>query len=609
MAAIISDKFRIFNAKQFLESLTEGPNDTSAERSRMYFFVGRPQPWKAYLEVHSKNSTAFAVGNEVYIGTYGSTAFRATVSAVYDSALLLTDVFGSNGVNSAPPINSPLKGRTGGAGGSDTGAEAVSGVYRYATEDVPPLPLDNQREKRALYDELIAAKRITDSFARTVIRRYNWDLVTNPKYDMWKPDYSATPGGGGQIGKQTATGQNSIADAKFYVMNSQYEVFKCLYNGEDPSNSTGQNATEEPSTGGANYASATGIYTETTGAGYIWKYMYTIPTDDVLKFLSSDFMPIVLPSNASRQATVALAADGACDVALIENAGSGLPASQTLYTSVKGDGTGAVVEFVTNGSGTITSSQISTGLSGSSYTYANVLLTNGNLFSDAGLTSAVTTGASAVGAIEIVLPPAGGHGSDHEVELNGKRVMTNIRLTYSEGQGDFPVDNDFRRIGIIADPFDFGTTTFATNDTRSGLRALKITGANADYSIDEKIQQTVTGGTAYGTVVSWVLDSGSSTAGVLKYIQTNDEHTDQGVVRPFESNGSNAVSGETSTASGTVDTSYTSAGSPLLGSTFASGLANPEIENNSGSVIYVENRRLITRAPDQIEDIKLVIEF
>ena len=30
--------------------------------------------------------------------------------------------------------------------------------------------------------------------------------------------------------------------------------------------------------------------------------------------------------------------------------------------------------------------------------------------------------------------------------------MTNIRLTYSEGSGDFPVDNDFRRIGIIADP-------------------------------------------------------------------------------------------------------------------------------------------------------------
>ena len=604
MAAIISDKFRIFNAKQFLESLTEGATDTSSERSRMYFFVGRPQPWRAYLEIYSKNATAFTVGDEVYVGTYASTSFRATIAAVYDSAILVYDVFGSNGVNSAPALGTALKCRTGGAGGSDTGATAVSGVYRYADENVPPLPLDNQTEKVGLYDEIIAAKRITDAFARTVVRRYNWDLVANPKFDMWKPDYSDTPGGGGQIGKATATGATSIADAKFYVMNSAYEVFKCLYNGENPSNSTGQNATEEPTVAGANYDAATGLYTETTGAGYIWKYMYTIPTDDVLKFLSSDFMPIVLPGNTSRTNVVSAAVAGACDVALIEDTGAGLPASQTLYTSIKGDGTGGVVQFVTNGAGGITSASIET--RGSGYTYANVLLGNGNLFSDAGLTSAVATASGATGAIEVVLPPLGGHGSDHETELNGKRVMTNIRLTYSEGSGDFPVDNDFRRIGIVADPYNWGTTSFATADTLSGLKAVKITGATADYNVDETIVQTVTGGTARGTVVSWTLDSGSTTAGVLKYIQTSDAHTDQGVVRAFESNGANAITGEASAASGNVDTGYAST---LLGSTFTAGLANPEIENNSGNVIYIENRRLITRAPDQIEDIKLVIEF
>jgi hypothetical protein len=603
MAAIISDKFRIFNAKQFLESLTEGPSETSAERTRMYFFVGRPQPWKAYLEVYSKSSTNFTVGNEVYVGTYGSTAFRATIAAVYDSALLLTDVFGSNGTNSVPPLGSDLK-ETANAGVSDTSATANAGVYRYATEDVPPLPLDNQREKISVYDEIIAAKRITDSFARTVIRRYNWDLVANPKFDMWKPDYSATPAGGGQVGKSTATGQTAIADAKFYVMNSDYEVFKCLYNGENVANPAGQNATEEPKTSGANYASSTGLYTETTGAGYIWKYMYTMPTDDVLRFLSSDFMPIVLPSNNTRTAVTGAAVAGAIDVVLIEDGGSNLPASQTLYTSIKGDGTGGVIEFATDGSGTITSASIQA--RGQDYTYANVLLGNGNLFSDAGLTTAVATPANGVGSLEVVMPPQGGHGYDHELELNGKRVMTNIRLTYAEGSGDFPVDNDFRRIGIIKDPYNWGTTTFSTADTLSGLKAVKITGATADFIPDEEISQTVTNGTAKGTVVSWTLDSGSTTAGVLKYIQTNDAHTDQGVVRAFESNGSNAISGGLSAAAGNVDTTYAQS---LLGSTFAAGLAAPEIENNSGDIIYQENRRLITRAPDQIEDIKLVIEF
>jgi hypothetical protein len=608
MAAIISDKFRIFNAKQFLESLTEGATDTGSERSRMYFFVGRPQPWRAYLEIYSKGSVAFTAGQKIFVGTtagqYAASAFKATIAAVYDNALLLTDVFGTNGVNSVPTTGSTITATADNGATIVTNATAVTGVYRYATEDVPPLPLDNQTEVVSIYDEIIAAKRITDSYARAVIRRYNWDLVANPKFDMWKPDYSATPGGGGQIGKTAATGATSIADAKFYVMNSAYEVFKCLYNGQNPSNASGQNATEEPITTGANYASATGLYTETTGAGYIWKYMYTIPTDDVLRFLSSDFMPIVLPANASRTAVTAAAVNGACDVVVIEDAGSGLPASQTLYTSIKGDGTGGIVKFTTNGSGNITSASIQA--RGSGYTYANVLLGNGNLFSNVGLTTAVATSSGWKGALEIILAPLGGHGKDHESELNAKRVMTNIRLTYSEGSGDFPVDNDFRRIGILKDPYNYGTTTFSTADTLSGLKAIKITGATADFIPDEKIQQTVSGGTAYGTVVSWTLDSGSTTAGVLKYIQTTDAHTDSGVVRAFASNGANAITGSLSNASGTVNTSYAST---ILGMTFAAGLANPEIENNSGEVIYVENRRLITRAPDQIEDIKLVIEF
>ena len=608
MAAIISDKFRIFNAKQFLESLTEGATDTGSERTRMYFFVGRPQPWRAYLEIYSKGSVAFTAGQKIFVGTtagqYAASAFKATIAAVYADSLLLTDVFGTNGVNSVPAVRSTITATADNGATIVTNATAVTGVYRYATEDVPPLPLDNQAEIIAIHDEIIAAKRITDTFARAVIRRYNWDLVANPKYDMWKPDYSATPGGGGQIGKTAATGATSIADAKFYVMNTAYEVFKCLYNGQNPSNASGQNATEEPITTGANYASGTGLYTETTGAGYIWKYMYTIPTDDVLRFLSSDFLPIVLPANASRTAVTAAAVAGACDVVVIEDIGSGLPASQTLYTSIKGDGTGGIVKFTTNGSGGITSAEIQA--RGSGYTYANVLLGNGNLFSNVGLTTAVATVSGWKGALEVILPPLGGHGKDHELELNAKRVMTNIRLTYSEGSGDFPVDNDFRRIGILKDPYNFGTTTFSTADTLSGLKALKINGATADFIPDERIQQTVSGGTAFGTVVSWTLDSGSTVNGVLKYIQTNDTHTDSGVVRAFASNGANAITGALSAASGTVNTSYAGA---LLGATFAAGLANPEVENNSGEVIYVENRRLITRAPDQIEDIKLVIEF
>jgi hypothetical protein len=609
MAAIISDKFRIFNAKQFLESLSEGSTDAGTERTRMYFFVGRPQRWDSYVEIYNKSATAFVAGNEVYVGaSYAGATFKATIREVYEESLLLFNIGPST--SSVPAAGATLKGWNGTA---DTGATAVTGVYRYASEDVPPVPLDNQKEKFDLYDDIIAAKRITADFARAVIRRYNWDLVANPKFDMWKPDYSATPGSGGQVGKQSATGATSIGDAKFYVINTQYEVFKCLYNGQNPANPTGQNATNEPKTtpsaGQGSYAA--GIFTEEAGnAGYVWKYMYTIPTNDVLRFLSTDFMPIVASTDTTRQATEAAAVNGAVNAVLIEAAGANLP-NGTHYAPIIGDGTGGKVSVVVN-TGSLVS--VSVVAAGSGYTYASVPLKTGTgsgataygLFSDSALTSSVTVGSTATGALEGVISPQGGHGADMELELNAKRVMTNIRLTYAEGSGDFPVDNDFRRIGILKDPYTYGTSSFATVDTVNGLYAVKIDGATSDFQADETITQTVTGGVAKGTVVSWTLDSGSTTDGVLKYIQSPDFHKDSGKVRAFESNGANAITGAISLASGTVDTANNST---VLGVTFANGLANPEIAANSGDMIYVENRRLITRAPDQIEDIKLVIEF
>ena len=194
--------------------------------------------------------------------------------------------------------------------------------------------------------------------------------------------------------------------------------------------------------------------------------------------------------------------------------------------------------------------------------------------------------------------------------------MTNIRLTYAEGSGDFPVDNDFRRIGILQDPLVFGSTNFFSSDTGTALYAAKITSVSGNYVADEEITQTISGVVSKGKVVSWTLDTGSTTAGTLKYIQIPEVHTHNGVVVPFKATASNPIVGATSGISGTVQTAFTGA---LLGSTFATGvdpanpsnggLANPEVSFNSGELIYIENRRLITRAPDQIEDIKLVIEF
>ena len=586
MAAIISEKFRIFNAKQFLESLSEGSGDTDANRSRMYFFVGRPQEWKAYVEVYGVSSTAFTVGEEVYVGAnLGAATFRGTVSEVYPNSLLLTTIGPT--VSATPTAGATLTGNT-------SGATAKVGVYRYATEEIPTAPLDNQEEKFEIYDDMIAVKRITSSYARHVVRRYNWDLSANPKFDMWKPDYSSL--------KTTATGESSLSAGKYAVMNSSYEVFVCLYNGTNPSNLTGQNATYPPATqpvsGQGSYSN--GIYTEPNGtAGYVWKFMYTIPTDDVIKFLSTDFMPIVLDSTIQSGAV-----DGKIEVALLTDAGANLPTSATLYAAILGDGSGGKVSITTNGSGAITGVSVIDG--GSGYTYGNVVLKNGYLYTNSGLTTTATVSATAKGQIEVIIPPQGGHGADPVLEMNAKRVMLNIRLTYAEGSGDFPVDNDFRRIGIIQDPIQYGSSSYLTADNASALYAVKLTGVTGNFVVDEQITQTNSGLVSKGTVVSWTLDNGSTTDGVLKYYQSPAQHTDNGVVRAFVSTAANPIVGGTSARQGTVATTYNST---LLGVNFTSGLSTPEIKNNSGETIYVENRRLITRAPDQIEDIKLVIEF
>ena len=598
MAAIISEKFRIFNAKQFLESLGEGADDASADRTRMYFFVGRSAGWNGYLEVFNVSGT-FAVNDVVYEGNDVNTAtFKGTVEAVYPNSLLLNTILPT--ANATPSFGTVITNGT---------ATAKTGTYRYATEEVPPIPLDNASEKGDVYDEIIAAKRILSDNARLVTPRYNWNIQTNPKFDMYRPNYSPTAGGGGSIGTQTALGSNSLSGSKYYVMNSQYEVFKCLYNGQDPTNTAGQNATYEPksqpSAGQGTFDSATGVYTEPSGtAGYIWKHVFTLSTGDVLAFLSTDFMPIAAATDASRTAVEALAVDGAIHVALVRDAGTGLPASASeLYTPVKGDGTGAIVKFATNANGEVTSASMQA--AGSGYTYGNIILSTTTVFTDAALTTnpSAFTGSA---YIETVISPEGGHGSNVDVELFGKRVMTNIRLTYAEGQGDFPVDNDFRRIGIIQDPYDYGTTTFASNSTLRGTHALKVNGTGADYVVDEVISQTVTGGTAKGTVVSW-----DSTNQIVKYFQSPTVHTDAGVVLAFESNAANAVVGATSAASRNVVTTEGTSGTPSVVAdvSFVEGKASAEIEPDSGDIVYIENRRQITRAADQIEDIKLVIEF
>ena len=164
--------------------------------------------------------------------------------------------------------------------------------------------------------------------------------------------------------------------------------------------------------------------------------------------------------------------------------------------------------------------------------------------------------------------------------------MTNTTIAGTAGSGDFVVGNDFRRVGMQLNPYNYGTTTIATADTLNALKSVTFAASPTPGTFVN--DEVITGGTsgAKGLVVDW-----DASTRVLKYIQTQwtgiDANKDLTAFAASE-----VVTGATSSATGTV-----------------SSLGNPEIDYYSGNSIYAENRVPITRAGDQTENIKLIIEF
>ena len=103
----------------------------------------------------------------------------------------------------------------------------------------------------------------------------------------------------------------------------------------------------------------------------------------------------------------------------------------------------------------------------------------------------------------------------------------------------------------------------------------------------------------------------------MKYYQDSVDGTQNGNVIPFS--GGNQITSSQNSFTATPDTSFgsTNAATQIqigvsvyeLGLSFVSGYANQEIQNNSGEVLYIDNRNPITRSADQNEELKVVIEF
>ena len=485
MAAIITNKFRINNAEQFVESFSETAATT------YYLFIGRSHSWA-----------------------------------------------------------------------TDTDGQGRS--INEGTDASPPTPNDDITSEFYNYDDMLGAKLLTSSDVSHVIPRRNW--TTGTTYDMYEHNISSS--------NAANSGATNLFDSNFFVMNSSFAVYKVIENDGATA------STVEPT------STSNSIFS--TSDGYRWKYMYALTSSEALNFMSTDFIHVSTDSTVS-----AAAVDGALDTILVAAGGSGFNTSSGSTISaipIRGDGSSGVAS-VTISSGAIATATVTT--AGTGYTFAYIR--------DADIIAATNAGGSGSGSnLNVIIPPKGGHGKDAVKELGGFFVMLNKSLVGIEGTSDIGVANDFRRIGLLRDPTNFGTTTVATATTRRQIFATVFSSVSGTFTADEEINQASTG--AVGKVVEF-----DSTNNILYFYQTR--FPDCGIdsnANLTAFSGANAITGQSSSASATPNTSDSTT---TNGVSFSSGYSNPELAYDSGDIIYVEERSPITRASDQTENIKLIIEF
>jgi|TARA_B100001094_G_scaffold15884_1_gene13646 hypothetical protein len=445
------------------------------------------------------------------------------------------------------------------------------------TETAPSTPGDSVLNEFKNFDDLLAAKKITGSDISFCIPRRNW--TTGTTYDIYRHDYEEFITGSTTTRQTANSGATTLFDSTFYVLTADRNVYKCLDNDGDTA------STVEPT--------GTGTSIITTGDGYKWKYMYTLSAAQQANFLSTDFMAV-----ATNSTVAAAAVDGALDTVRIKTAGSSYTVSgggtsgTITAVPIRGDGSGGICSVVLT-SGAVTAVTVTT--AGTGYTSGYIR--------NADILAATNAGGAGSGAeLDVIILPKGGHGKNAIEELGGFFVMLNTSLegTESSNSGDFTAANDFRKISLIKDPQNAaGSAASAT--TLRGTYAVKIAASPTPgtFTPDEEINQASTG--AVGIVVEW-----DSTNKILYYVQTrhNDAGADSnGNVTAFS--GANVITGQASSATGTPDASTQTVNNV----SFTSGYSAPELKHDSGDLLYVENRTKITRATDQTENIKLIIEF
>ena len=525
----------------------------------------------------------------------------------------------------------------------------IGKVTGWSDDASPPSPTDSVANTHyENWRDMIAAKKITASDVSHVIPRKNWTNNTN--YFAYT-DTTAT-----------------LFSQDFYVMTGDYNVYKCLSNSD--SNSTGTEAatstTKPTGTGTAIISTADGYkwkFMYQIPASDALKFVTPnyIPVDKVRRsngYLANtyDSAPGQVQFDVETATAAAGGGNGAIEVVHLTTRGLqylgevGNVASVTNTTTVtitgasltaddcivnndiyftsgdasgeggtitdyngttkvvtftpaitapsatdgyaigpkvviSGDGQGANVRCTTNSTGGINATAIIAG--GNNYSNASI-----SIISNASQSNSFNPSPTAV--LTPIIGPKGGHGSDAVDELGGFYILINSRLEYSESN-NFTTDNDFRKVGLLAQP-KFSNGDFANTSVVDQATAAVVSSWNGTaFSVDELVTGATSGAT--GRVVDF---TGNNTIRMTDIIPSGNSTTAgyNGIYGYFTNTeviAANTVGGGGSGASATANGS--------------GAVTGGDLQRFSGDIIYVENRSPISRATDQIEDIKLIIEF
>lgn len=178
--------------------------------------------------------------------------------------------------------------------------------------------------------------------------------------------------------------------------------------------------------------------------------------------------------------------------------------------------------------------------------------------------------------IRPIISPFRGHGASPDRELLARFVLINLNFAYDEGDGDFTIENDFRRIGLIQNPYNYNTNVVATARTLNAKKTLVLDSITGSFNEDDIIYGQVSG--AKGLNVDLI--NGNR----LRYIK--DEESTNNI--DFIVEGIQSVSGATAAIV---------------------SVEPPEVEPYSGDILFINNRTPIDRTSEQIETITLVFEY